>query len=43
MLIAVGLMGLENDRIKELDINPVIISGRKPVAVDASVVLGESD
>ena len=39
MLITVGRIGIENDRIKEIDINPVIISGGKPVAVDALVVL----
>ncbi len=42
ILIAVGQIGVENDRIKEIDINPVIISGGKPVAVDALVVLQES-
>ena len=39
MLIALGRIGLENDRIKEIDINPVIISGASPKAVDALVVL----
>jgi acetyl-CoA synthetase (ADP-forming) len=39
ILMAVGQIGIENDRIKEIDINPVIISGGKPVAVDALVVL----
>jgi hypothetical protein len=39
MLIMVGRIGIENNRIKEIDINPVIISGGKPVAVDALVVL----
>ena len=39
ILIKVGQIGMENDRIKEIDINPVIISGSKPVAVDALVVL----
>jgi hypothetical protein len=29
----------ENEKIKEIDINPLIISGSKPVAVDALVVL----
>jgi len=40
MLINVGRIGMENDTIKEIDINPVIISGSRPVAVDALVVLG---
>jgi len=39
MLINVGKIGIENDAIKEIDINPVIISGSRPVAVDALVVL----
>jgi acetate---CoA ligase (ADP-forming) subunit beta len=40
MLITVGRIGMENEKIKEIDINPVIISGGRPVAVDALVVLG---
>ena len=40
MLIKVGQIGIENENIKEIDINPVIISRGKPVAVDALVVLG---
>jgi len=40
MLITVGRIGIENENIKEIDINPVIISKGKPVAVDALVVLG---
>ncbi len=39
ILIKVGEMGLENDAVKEIDINPLILSGSKPVAVDALVVL----
>jgi acetyl-CoA synthetase (ADP-forming) len=39
MLINVGKIGTENDTIKEIDINPVIISGSRPIAVDALVVL----
>jgi hypothetical protein len=42
MLITIGKIGIENDIIKEIDINPVIISGGKPVAVDALMVLQES-
>jgi len=41
ILINVGRIGLENETVKEIDINPVIISGNKPVAVDALVVLEE--
>jgi len=39
MLINVGKIGMENDTIKEIDINPVIISGSRPIAVDALIVL----
>ncbi|MDD5711353.1 MAG: acetate--CoA ligase family protein [Smithellaceae bacterium] len=39
MLINVGRVGLENATVKEIDINPVILSKGKPVAVDALVVL----
>ncbi len=38
-LIAVGDIGMEYDAVKEIDINPVIIAGDKPVAVDALIVL----
>jgi len=40
ILIKVGQIGLENAKVKEIDINPVVLSGSKPVAVDALVVLG---
>ena len=43
VLIRLGDIGVENDQIKEIDINPLIIRGGKPVAVDALVVLGESE
>jgi len=39
MLIKVGKIGMENDAVKEIDINPVIISGNRPIAVDALMVL----
>jgi acyl-CoA synthetase (NDP forming) len=39
ILIRVGEIGLDNDAIKEIDVNPLILSGSKPVAVDALVVL----
>jgi len=39
ILVALGKIGLENESIKEIDINPLILSGGKPVAVDALVVL----
>ena len=39
ILIEVGNIGLEQEDIKEIDINPVILKEGKPVAVDALVVL----
>ena len=39
ILIALGSVGLENERIKEIDVNPLIIRKGEPVAVDALVVL----
>ena len=39
VLIAIGRLGIVNEAVKEIDINPVIISRGKPVAVDALVVL----
>jgi len=39
ILITVGRIGLENEMIQEIDINPLILSGAKPVAVDALIVL----
>ena len=39
ILVKVGEIGLENESIQEIDINPMILSGAKPVAVDALIVL----
>lgn len=39
MLLAVGKIGLDHERIKEIDLNPVILSGSMPVAVDALIVI----
>ena len=39
ILINVGRLGIENDQIKEVDVNPLIINNGRPVAVDALVVL----
>ena len=39
ILIQVGNLGLENEAIKEIDINPIILKAEAPVAVDALVVL----
>lgn len=41
ILIALGEVGLEHDAVKEIDVNPLILSGTKPVAVDALIVLTE--
>ena len=41
ILITIGRIGVEHELIKEIDINPVIISGGKPIAADALVVLEE--
>jgi len=40
ILIAIGNMGMENDEISEIDINPLKLIDGKPIAVDALVVLG---
>jgi acetate---CoA ligase (ADP-forming) subunit beta len=39
MLINIGRIGLEIPEIAEIDLNPVILSGAKPVVVDALIVL----
>ena len=39
ILIQVGQIGIEHDIIKEIDINPVIISEDKGIAADALIVL----
>ena len=39
ILIRIGQVGLEIEAIKEIDINPLIISGNRPIAVDALIVL----
>ncbi|MBT7084909.1 MAG: acetate--CoA ligase family protein [Desulfobacterales bacterium] len=39
LLVAVGQVGIENEEISEIDINPVKVPGGKPIAVDALVVL----
>ena len=36
---AIGQIGLENEQVKEIDINPLKLVDGKPVAVDALVVL----
>ena len=39
ILINLGRIGLENKQIKEIDINPIIISGSRPIVVDTLVIL----
>ena len=39
ILIKIGNIGLEQSSIQEIDINPLILAGSRPVAVDALVVL----
>jgi acetyl-CoA synthetase (ADP-forming) len=40
-LVAAGRIGLDHPEIAELDINPLVVRGDTPVAVDALVVLSE--
>lgn len=37
ILIKVGTIGLEQEKVKEIDINPIILAGSRPIAVDALV------
>ena len=39
MLMSIGLIGLEIPEVTEIDLNPVILSGTRPIAVDALIVL----
>ena len=39
ILIAVGQIGMDNDDVNEIDINPLKIRDRDPIAVDALVIL----
>lgn len=43
MLISVGQLGLDFPDIMEIDLNPVILAGAKPVVVDALIVLKSKD
>lgn len=40
MLIRLGQIGLEVEQVREIDLNPVIISRGKPVVADALMILG---
>ncbi|ACL06060.1 CoA-binding domain protein [Desulfatibacillum aliphaticivorans] len=39
ILVRLGALGMELDNVRELDINPLVISEGKPLAVDASIIL----
>jgi len=39
ILLKLGEIGLKNEIIKEIDLNPIILSGSQPIAVDALIVL----
>lgn len=41
ILIKLGNLGMENDSIREIDMNPVMFLDGEPVCVDALVVMGE--
>lgn len=41
--VALGQIGLDHNDIQEIDINPLIVSGSQPVAVDALIVLAASE
>jgi acetyl-CoA synthetase (ADP-forming) len=43
MLIGVGNIGIYLPEVQEIDLNPVILSGEKPVVVDALIVLKAQD
>jgi hypothetical protein len=39
ILVSLGQIGLDHEKIREIDINPLKILNGKPIAVDALVVL----
>jgi acyl-CoA synthetase (NDP forming) len=39
---AIGQMAVENPEIAEIDVNPVLVQGDKPMAVDALIILGQA-
>ena len=41
-IVAVGKAAVDNPDIAEIDINPLIVSGSHPVAVDGLVILKPS-
>ncbi|WP_457550982.1 acetate--CoA ligase family protein [Desulfobacula sp.] len=41
ILVKLGQLGCEYPKIREIDINPLIICKRKPVAVDGCIILSK--
>lgn len=39
VLTSLGRIGLENDAVREIDVNPLIVTGSRPVAADALIIL----
>jgi len=39
---AIGQMATDNPEIAEIDVNPVMVQGDKPIAADALIILGEA-
>lgn len=39
MLLGLGRIGLDHPAVQEIDVNPVLLAGARPVAVDALIVL----
>jgi acetyltransferase len=42
ILVRLGKLGALFPQIKEIDINPLIVSNGKPIAVDATIIMGAS-
>jgi acetyltransferase len=43
ILVRLGNLGAAAERVREVDINPLIVLNGKPMAVDAAVVVGEKE
>jgi succinyl-CoA synthetase beta subunit len=39
LLIALGRIGLDHEAVEEIDLNPVILAGSRPIVADALIVL----
>jgi hypothetical protein len=42
-LITLGWLAVKLEKIQEIDVNPLLIVGGEPVAVDASIILRYAD